>query len=428
MPSVHDLLTAFRGAFESQLFAGGFALMVVGAAMALLRSLPLRALALVKRRVVVEVEVLSTDPLFGWVSLWLDAQPWSKDARLLTAGARPLSGSPGGGMVSPSSAGRKDAVPHPIVYTPAPGNHLFWYRGRPIWLIRERADKSGTERWEGFRETIRFRMLGKDASAARALLHEAYHVATDEERRVGVYVLQWSEWRRLAQVRPRPLGSVFLPEGEMERLTADASDFLASEGWYGERGIPWRRGYLLEGAPGTGKTSAIGALAGHLGMDLYLCSVAGKDMTDQKLASSLLNVPERSAVLLEDVDAVVRGREMQGEGGVTFAGLLNALDGVASRPGVLTFLTTNHAEQLDPALVRPGRVDVRMHFGPATREQVVRMFLHFYGRPELRELAETFAERMEGRVMADAQKVLLDHKTDPSGAVSAVAAPLTCSG
>ncbi|HEY0155473.1 MAG TPA: AAA family ATPase [Longimicrobium sp.] len=404
-----ELGSAIRSAFESQLFSGGFALMVVGAVMALLRSVPFRALAVLKRRIVVEVEVLSSDPLFGFVTVWLDAQLWSRDARSLTASMRANS----------SAAERR---PNPIVFTPAPGNHLFWYRGRPIWLIRERTDSKGERGWDAFRETIKFRMLGKDPSAARALLREAHDLATDDDRRVSVHTLVWSEWRRLTEVRPRPLSSVFLPKGELERLVADATEFLAAESWYSERGIPWRRAYLLEGLPGAGKTSAIGALAGHLGMDLYICGLAGKEMDDNRLVSGLLNVPARSIILLEDVDCVASGRDMQGESGVTFAGLLNALDGVASRPGVLTFLTTNHVEKLDPALVRPGRVDTRLHFGAATREQLVRMFLHFYGKPELRDLAEAFAVLMEGRVMAHAQQVLLDHKDAPHSAVDSVQA------
>jgi chaperone BCS1 len=54
-------------------------------------------------------------------------------------------------------------------------------------------------------------------------------------------------------------------------------------------------------------------------------------------------------------------------GGITFSGLLNALDGVAAQEGKVLVMTTNHVERLDPALVRPGRIDIRCYFGLASR-------------------------------------------------------------
>lgn len=156
-------------------------------------------------------------------------------------------------------------------------------------------------------------------------------------------------------------------------------------------------------------------------MDLYLASVADKSMNDERLTRGLLEVNDRSIVLLEDVDCVVKGREVQGEGGVTFAGLLNAIDGVASKPGVVFILTTNHPEQLDPALLRAGRVDLRERLDVATPDQAARMFAHFYGgRPELGELAEHFGRHGAGRAMATLQGALLSHKSDPAGAVGAL--------
>ena len=66
---------------------------------------------------------------------------------------------------------------------------------------------------------------------------------------------RYNEWS-LAGSRPkRPLSSVVLDKGVKEHILADAKEFMESEKWYAERGIPWRRGYLLHGFPGTGKTS-----------------------------------------------------------------------------------------------------------------------------------------------------------------------------
>ena len=95
------------------------------------------------------------------------------------------------------------------------------------------------------------------------------------------------------------------------------------------------------------------------------------------------NVPERSIVLIEDVDAAFNKRVQTSEDGyqssVTFSGFLNALDGVGSSEERIIFLTTNHVERMDAALVRPGRVDMTIRLGEASRYQVERFWDRFYG-------------------------------------------------
>jgi chaperone BCS1 len=105
---------------------------------------------------------------------------------------------------------------------------------------------------------------------------------------------------------------------------------------------------------------------------------------------------------------------------VTLSGLLNALDGVSSRDGRVLFMTTNHPERLDPALIRPGRVDRRVELGHATPDQARRLFFWFYrgcglGPAELERLAEHLAGQVPaGRIcMAAIQEYLLRHRRSP---------------
>lgn len=86
---------------------------------------------------------------------------------------------------------------------------------------------------------------------------------------------------------------------------------------------------------------------------------------------------------------------------ITFSGLLNALDGVASAEERIIFLTTNHVEKLDPALIRPGRVDMKEFFGNATEVQVRTMFERFYGA-QAKHLEDAFVERVQGRPVSTA--------------------------
>lgn len=66
-----------------------------------------------------------------------------------------------------------------------------------------------------------------------------------------------SLWSNVKQKRRRPLSSIVLPVGILESLFEDVKDFMCTEDWYTQAGIPYRRGYLLYGPPGTGKSAVI---------------------------------------------------------------------------------------------------------------------------------------------------------------------------
>ena len=86
---------------------------------------------------------------------------------------------------------------------------------------------------------------------------------------------------------------------------------------------------------------------------------------------------------------------------ITFSGLLNALDGVASAEERIIFLTTNHVDKLDPALIRPGRVDLKEFLGNATEAQIRGMFSRFYG-PDNKVLEDAFVERVKDKQISTA--------------------------
>merc|ERR1719158_2290509 len=101
-----------------------------------------------------------------------------------------------------------------------------------------------------------------------------------------------------------------------------------------------------------------------------MLTLANKALTDTRLSQLLRDAPKRCMVMLEDVDSVFVQRQSKSEDrSVTFSGLLNALDGVASQEGRIYFLTTNHIDKLDPALIRPGRCDVKVEIKNATHIQ-----------------------------------------------------------
>jgi len=135
-------------------------------------------------------------------------------------------------------------------------------------------------------------------------------------------------------------------------------------------------------------------MAGLIGRNVYYLQPAHPEFTDDMLRNSIIDADKNSIIVMEDIDALFdEQRNSKSEKcPLTFSGLLNALDGLTNIDGHIFVLTTNFVEKLDPALIRDGRVDFRVEFPNASREQMVQMFLNFY--PGEIELAEKFAERV----------------------------------
>jgi chaperone BCS1 len=214
-----------------------------------------------------------------------------------------------------------------------------------------------------------------------------------------------------------------LPRKTKTDLLEDIRRFVSNKKWYDDLGIPYRRGYLFYGPPGSGKSSLATALAGEIQRDLYVLSLATRGLDDQGLMQLMSRVPSNGVLLIEDIDAAFAERDKSDttSSQVTFSGLLNAFDGVGSRDGQIVIMSTNHIEKLDPALIRPGRVDWQAFLGNAVPEQVAELFLRFF--PESGRANEFVEKVAQSEIsMAALQNHFIQY-TDEDDAVShAVAA------
>ncbi|CAL8118677.1 unnamed protein product [Orchesella dallaii] len=253
-------------------------------------------------------------------------------------------------------------------------------------------------------ETVTFTAFGTDRQVFYEMLEEARVLALKQfEGKTITYVAVGSEWRQFGHPKnKRPLHSVVLADGLSHRITADIQEFLESPEWYSRRGIPYRRGYLLYGPPGCGKSSYITALAGHLDMAICILNLSDRSLSDDRLNHLLSAAPQQSIILLEDVDAAFVSREdsdqnktaYQGLNRVTLSGFLNCLDGVASSEARILFMTTNYKDRLDPALIRPGRVDFQALITYCSQNQIQQLFYNFY--PECSQAqAENFVNQLK---------------------------------
>jgi len=331
-----------------------------------------------------------------------------------------------------------------FLLVPGPGRHILRYKRAFLMVNRVRETKSMDMQRGTPWETITLTTLYSNRDIFEDLFAEAHHLAQQTtEGKTIVYTARTASWEKFGEPRKkRPLESVILDQGVKERIVDDVRDFLSSGKWYYDRGIPYRRGYLLHGPPGSGKSSFIQALAGELDYNIAILNLSERGMTDDRLSYLLTIIPQRTLVLLEDADAAFTTRRTQTDAhgyqgaNVTFSGLLNALDGVASAEERVIFLTTNHVERLDSALVRPGRVDMTVRLGEVTRWQTEKLWDRFYGElDEQGELKARFLERLEqlgviekdngaklhpGRSTSAAalQGLFLYNKGDPQGAIS----------
>ena len=83
----------------------------------------------------------------------------------------------------------------------------------------------------------------------------------------------------------------------------DAREFLASDNWYTEHGLPYRRGYLFHGCPGSVKTSPVRANAGELDLDIFVINFRKRGLDDASLGDLMAELPARSIALIEEIDA-----------------------------------------------------------------------------------------------------------------------------
>lgn len=199
----------------------------------------------------------------------------------------------------------------------------------------------------------------------------------------------------------RDFNNVFIPDNIVNEICESLDKFRNSKDWYDEHSIPCHFGIMLYGAAGMGKSSIAQAIATYMHSNLFVLS--GDCVMALPKAIRMINQTttryrnEYNIILIEDVDCGIAADnisnrlskmmsahkpaddEMLADNHMGLASVLNVLDGIGAPNNVIFIFTTNHIEKLDPALIRPGRIDLSLEIKPVCLESFGKFMVHHYG-------------------------------------------------
>jgi hypothetical protein len=195
----------------------------------------------------------------------------------------------------------------------------------------------------------------------------------------------------------RTFNDVFIKDDDKRKIIDSVDKFVASKDWYVKHNIPYHFGIILYGLPGSGKTSIAQAIANHL--DANMTIIQGDDMLELPKYIRNGEIPRNPeythVILVEDCDCGMKDLRnafsfrspesfeecsaKQDKRPLGMANLLNALDGVGAPSNTIYIFTTNHIEKLDSALIRPGRIDLKLDIGGVCQETLDQFMMEHFG-------------------------------------------------
>ncbi|WZY69595.1 hypothetical protein YC2023_001835 [Brassica napus] len=250
-------------------------------------------------------------------------------------------------------------------------------------------------------------------------------------------------WESVPFKHPSTFETLAMDPVKKREIMEDLKDFTECRSFYQRTGRAWKRGYLLHGPPGTGKSSMIAAMANYLGYDIYDLELT-EVKSNSELRKLLMKTSSKSIIVIEDIDCSInltnRGKKFNepemaltgsglgdesGNGNtITLSGLLNFTDGLWSCCGSerIFVFTTNHIEKLDPALLRSGRMDMHVYMSYCTFPSLKILLRNYLGYEE-GDLSDVVLKELEGVVEkaeitpADVSEVLIKNRRDKERAV-----------
>ena len=277
----------------------------------------------------------------------------------------------------------------PVTYTNVPldGDRVLACVNLGLYLVREGDTRLAilvvrTER--GYRDGVSVEVLAAARDTADACL-AAIRSAMRQRNVYRGHVVSLSVRDQALHVNFHQLPKItreqiILPSGILERVERESVGFAKHAERLRAAGRHLKRGMLLHGAPGTGKTLTAMYLAGRM-PDRTVLLITGRSVGLLEQACAMARVLQPATIVLEDVDLIAEERtQQQGSCAPLLFELLNQMDGLADDADILFVLTTNRPDLLEPALAaRPGRIDQAVEV-PVPDAECRRRLFELYGR------------------------------------------------
>lgn len=192
-------------------------------------------------------------------------------------------------------------------------------------------------------------------------LNDIYKEHCSPQNVITFYVSEERKWGFPIFRRPRNRDNMRITD-DMRKVLNDVGEFIGNERNYRNKSIPYRRGYLLCGKPGTGKSTIVEFLAMRYNMSVYLVNLNMSDMDDANLVSLLGKIPPNSLIVFEEIEKQLDTIVMDSQNKVSYGGILSAIDGPQRLSnGSIIILTANRMNTIDKnfmeSLMRKGRID-----------------------------------------------------------------------
>ena len=284
---------------------------------------------------------------------------------------------------------------------------LKFFKKTPIWLTYTvKRDRNGSDVSMYVLNTINKDIHKKHLSEfieVLTLLGEKHRIERSKDL---VTLVSSEDGKRIIEKEMRTFDDVYLDDEMEESIKANIDNFIKNRQWFIEHKIPHHFGFLLYGPPSSGKSVLAQAIAHYA--DARLFKINGDDIL--KLPSLMgVDIPansrsdtDRNVILIEDIDCgftsgleTIIGKSVFNYENVNndderknsshdrkigMAALLNCLDGMDAPDNTIYVMTTNHVNKLDPALIRPGRIDAKYEITYINRCQFDKFCMNFYGK------------------------------------------------
>lgn len=368
-----------------------------------LKAFPEKIYNRVKRNLIYTVKIYQYDELFDMLEIYLADKYKSKYKDVEASISQVKENTP----YENTNAG--DEKKKEISYKQEETIFIIHYENKKIIIdkSKEKIDKATSVKDIYFRK---YSLSGFQAKKQiDSLLKEAilFNEKKKEENIVKVTTNNcYGDWYSFRDIKVKTLEKTVISPDIKKNLIEDIDEFKNSEQWYINTGIPYKRGICLYGPPGTGKTTLALAIANYTKRKVHSLNLNCLE-DDSRLNNLFSFMSDNCVLLIEDIDKIFSGREnVSDKAKITFSTLLNCLDGAFYRHGLITIITTNHIEKLDEALLRTGRIDLKIEVPIPSSKEVSEYLSIFYNIPNF------IIEGDFKYKMSDIQEICIQNKND----------------